>query len=98
LALLLDHVAGEWIFTPVADGTEIIWRWDIYAKSPLTSWAPLFGRMWKGLKGVGATSAERPIGHADGLTTQPPSVPSESCADFLACTPGQTCAPRRFGC
>jgi hypothetical protein len=48
MVLLVDHVVGEWIFTPVADGTEITWRWDIHPKSPLTSWAlPLFGRMWK---------------------------------------------------
>ena len=49
MALLVDHVAGEWIFAPAVDGTEITWRWDIYPKSPLTSWAlPLFGRIWKG--------------------------------------------------
>jgi hypothetical protein len=49
MALLVDHVVGEWIFTPVAGGTEITWRWDIHPKSPLTSRAlPLFGRMWKG--------------------------------------------------
>jgi hypothetical protein len=49
MAMLVDHVVGEWIFTPVAGGTEITWRWDIHPKSPLTSWAlPLFGRMWKG--------------------------------------------------
>ena len=49
VALLVDHVLGEWIFTAVAGGTQITWRWDIYPKSPLTSWAlPLFARMWKG--------------------------------------------------
>lgn len=49
VALLVDYVVGEWIFTAVAGGTEITWRWDIHAKSPLTSWAlPLFGRMRKG--------------------------------------------------
>jgi hypothetical protein len=49
MALLVDHVLGEWIFTPAAGGTEVTWRWDIHSKSPLTSWAlPLFGRMWKG--------------------------------------------------
>jgi hypothetical protein len=49
IALLVDHVLGEWIFTPAAGGTEVTWRWDIHSKSPLTSWAlPLFGRMWKG--------------------------------------------------
>jgi hypothetical protein len=49
VALLVDYVVGEWIFTAVAGGTEITWRWDLHPKSPLTSWAlPLFGRMWKG--------------------------------------------------
>jgi hypothetical protein len=49
MALLVDHVLGDWIFTPAAGGTEVTWRWDIHSKSPLTSWAlPLFGRMWKG--------------------------------------------------
>jgi Polyketide cyclase / dehydrase and lipid transport len=49
MALLVDHVLGEWIFTPAAGATEVTWRWDIHSKSPLTSWLlPLFGRMWKG--------------------------------------------------
>src|ERR1700758_1377102 len=49
MALLVDHVVGEWIFAPAAGGTEITWRWDIYPRSPLTSWAlPLFGRIWQG--------------------------------------------------
>jgi hypothetical protein len=49
MALLVDHVLGEWIFNPAAGGTEVTWRWDIHPKSPLTSWLlPLFGRMWKG--------------------------------------------------
>jgi hypothetical protein len=49
MALVVDHVLGEWIFTPAAGGTEVTWRWDIHSKSPLTSWLlPLFGRMWKG--------------------------------------------------
>jgi len=49
MALLVDHVVGEWIFAPSADGTKITWRWDIHPKSPLTAWAlPLFGMLWKG--------------------------------------------------
>ena len=49
MALLVSHVAGEWIFSPVAEGTEVTWRWKIHSKSPLTSWLlPVFGRMWKG--------------------------------------------------
>lgn len=49
MALLVDHVVGEWIFAPAPGGTEITWRWDIYPRSVLTSWAlPLFSRLWKG--------------------------------------------------
>jgi len=49
MALLVDHVVGEWLFDPKGDGTEITWRWHIHARSPLTSWAlPLFGSLWKG--------------------------------------------------
>ena len=49
MTLLVDHVVGEWIFAAAAGGTEVTWRWDIHARSPLTSWAlPLLGRIWKG--------------------------------------------------
>ncbi len=49
MALLVDHVLGEWIFTPAAGGTQVTWRWDIHAKSALTTLAlPLFATMWKG--------------------------------------------------
>ncbi|WP_406814393.1 SRPBCC family protein [Mycobacterium sp. M23085] len=49
MALLVDHVLGEWIFAPAAGGTEITWRWDIRARSALTAWAlPVLGRMWQG--------------------------------------------------
>jgi Polyketide cyclase / dehydrase and lipid transport len=49
MALLVDHVVGEWIFAPAGGGTEITWRWDIYPRSALTSRAlPAFGRLWKG--------------------------------------------------
>jgi hypothetical protein len=48
MALLVDHVLGEWIFAPAGGGTDITWRWDIHPRSPLTAWAlPLFGTMWK---------------------------------------------------
>ncbi|HEX5255011.1 MAG TPA: SRPBCC family protein [Mycobacterium sp.] len=48
MALLVDHVIGEWIFAPAAGGTEITWRWDIRPRSALTAWAlPVLGRMWK---------------------------------------------------
>jgi polyketide cyclase/dehydrase/lipid transport protein len=49
MALLVDHILGEWVFGPVADGTDVTWRWDIRARSPVTSWLlPLLGRTWKG--------------------------------------------------
>jgi hypothetical protein len=49
MALLVDHVLGEWIFTPAAGGTEVTWRWDIHPRSALTALAlPVFGSMWKG--------------------------------------------------
>jgi hypothetical protein len=49
MALLVDHVLGEWTFTPAGDGTEVTWRWDIHPRSALSALAlPVFGRMWKG--------------------------------------------------
>lgn len=49
MALLVDHVEGEWIFASAAGGTEVTWRWNIHSKSSLTSWLlPVFGSMWKG--------------------------------------------------
>src|ERR1700742_3232121 len=49
MALLVDHVLGEWIFTPAAGGTEITWRWDLHPRSALTALAlPVFGRLWQG--------------------------------------------------
>ncbi|MCV7102012.1 SRPBCC family protein [Mycobacterium palustre] len=49
MALLVDHVVGEWIFEPVPGGTRVTWRWDIHAKSRVSGLAlPLFGRLWKG--------------------------------------------------
>jgi hypothetical protein len=49
MTVLVDHVAGEWIFAPAEGGSEVTWRWRIYRKSILTAWAlPLFARIWKG--------------------------------------------------
>lgn len=49
LALLVDHVLGEWTFAPAAGGTEVTWRWDIHPRSPLSAlMLPVFGRMWRG--------------------------------------------------
>jgi Polyketide cyclase / dehydrase and lipid transport len=49
MAILVDHVLGEWVFTPKDGGTELTWRWTINRRSLLTAWAlPVFGRLWKG--------------------------------------------------
>ncbi|OBA57495.1 hypothetical protein A5647_23640 [Mycobacterium sp. 1100029.7] len=49
MALLVDHVIGEWIFAPAAGGTVITWRWDIHPRSALSALAlPVFGRLWQG--------------------------------------------------
>ncbi|RAU93914.1 SRPBCC family protein [Mycobacterium colombiense] len=49
MALLVDHILGEWVFAPAAAGTEITWRWDIRPRSALTAWAlPMLGGLWKG--------------------------------------------------
>jgi Polyketide cyclase / dehydrase and lipid transport len=48
MAVLVDHVIGEWNFTPADGGTEITWRWDIRPRTALTAWAlPVLGAMWK---------------------------------------------------
>lgn len=63
MAVLVDHVLGEWVFAPAAGGTEITWRWDIHPKSPRTAWAlPVLGRLWKGY-------ARRALGNLSGLLT-----------------------------
>lgn len=63
MAVLVDHVLGEWIFAPTAGGTEITWRWDIHPRSPRTAWAlPLLGRLWKGY-------AWRALGNLSALLT-----------------------------
>ncbi|ORA07852.1 SRPBCC family protein [Mycobacterium arosiense] len=63
MALLVDHIVGEWVFTPAAGGTEITWRWDIRPRSALTAWAlPLLGRWWKGY-------ARRALRHLSALLT-----------------------------
>jgi hypothetical protein len=49
MMLLVEHVAGEWTFTPAGDGTKVTWRWTIHPKSVLTAWVlPVFARIWKG--------------------------------------------------
>lgn len=48
MAMLIDHVVGEWIFSPVETGTEVTWRWTIHRKSKLTAWAlPIFAVVWR---------------------------------------------------
>src|SRR5271169_214117 len=49
MTVLVDHVAGDWIFTPADGASEVTWRWTIHRKSVLTAWAlPVFARIWKG--------------------------------------------------
>lgn len=48
MTVLVDRVAGQWMFTPADGGSEVTWRWSIHRKSILTAWAlPLFARIWK---------------------------------------------------
>lgn len=49
MAPLIDHVEGEWIFTPHGTGTKVTWRWTLHPGSALAAPAlPVFGRIWKG--------------------------------------------------
>ncbi|OBK09291.1 SRPBCC family protein [Mycobacterium sp. 1245852.3] len=63
MALLVDHILGEWVFAPAPGGTEITWRWDIRPRSPLTARAlPVLGGLWKGY-------ARRALRHLSTLLT-----------------------------
>lgn len=61
LAPLVDHVDGEWRFTPSGTGTEITWSWVLYPKSALVRpGVALLGKLWMGyarrsLEDLGAT-------------------------------------------
>lgn len=49
MALLVDHIDGQWSFTPLGAGTQASWQWTLHPTSALT--APvvaLLGRLWHG--------------------------------------------------
>jgi hypothetical protein len=49
MAPLIDHIEGDWIFTPDGTGTQVTWRWTLHRRSVLTAPAlPVFGRLWRG--------------------------------------------------
>ncbi len=49
LAPLVDHVEGEWRFSPAGTGTEVVWQWTVYPKSKVGAVAmPVFARLWGG--------------------------------------------------
>ncbi len=49
LAPLIDHIDGEWSFTPVGTGTEVTWTWEVYPKTAVAAVAmPAFARLWRG--------------------------------------------------
>lgn len=49
MAPLIDHVEGEWIFTPHGTGTKVTWRWTLHPKSALSARAlPVFALIWRG--------------------------------------------------
>lgn len=53
LAPLVDHIDGEWLFTPAGTGTEVTWRWTVYPKSgPAGAAMPVFARLWRGFARV----------------------------------------------
>jgi hypothetical protein len=52
LGLLVGRADGQWRFTPsgsATSGTEVTWRWNIHARSALTTpLLPMLGALWKG--------------------------------------------------
>jgi len=49
MAPLIDHIEGDWIFTPHGTGTRVTWRWTLHRRSVLTAPAlPVFARVWRG--------------------------------------------------
>ena len=50
---MVDHVEGQWLFTPAGTGTMVTWRWEVYPKSGLAGAAmPAFARLWRGFARV----------------------------------------------
>ncbi len=49
LAALVDHIDGEWLFTPIGTGTTVTWRWTVHPKSTAARLAmPGFAILWRG--------------------------------------------------
>lgn len=52
LAPLVDHIDGQWLFTPTGTGTKVMWCWTVYPTSDLAGRAlPVFARIWQGFAG-----------------------------------------------
>ncbi|MGB0969815.1 MAG: SRPBCC family protein [Mycobacterium sp.] len=48
-AALIDHVEGEFLFTPIGTGTNVTWRWTVHPKSTAAALAmPAFAILWRG--------------------------------------------------
>jgi hypothetical protein len=49
LALLVDHIDGEWAFAPVGTGTAVTWNWTIFpAAASRRPALVLVGKLWQG--------------------------------------------------
>ncbi|HEX2283997.1 MAG TPA: SRPBCC family protein [Mycobacterium sp.] len=49
MAALVDHVDGEWVFSPAGTGTKVTWRWTLHPRSALSvPGLRAFGRLWRG--------------------------------------------------
>ncbi|MFN8226764.1 MAG: SRPBCC family protein [Mycobacterium sp.] len=52
LAPLVDHIDGQWMFTPVGTGTKVMWFWTVHPRSELAGrLMPVFARIWQGFAG-----------------------------------------------
>jgi hypothetical protein len=49
LAPLVEHIDGQWRFSPVGTGTEVTWQWTVHPKSAAAALAmPAFAALWRG--------------------------------------------------
>ncbi|MGV9709585.1 SRPBCC family protein [Gordonia sp. NPDC003424] len=48
LAPLIDHVDGEWLFTPAGTGTDVTWTWHVTPTQVGAVTLPVFERLWSG--------------------------------------------------